>query len=85
MLVKKRGWRPSGCGEGNVTNMDLPLCIAAEDSVIGVGPSSELTSCLLPDVTVELAQKTPFKQSLAAMNPRGSILAFCTSIFIYFT
>lgn len=27
---------------------------------VGVGPSIELTSCLLPDVTVELAQLTPF-------------------------
>jgi hypothetical protein len=27
-----------------------------------VGPSIELTSCLLPDVTVGLAQQTPFME-----------------------
>ena len=49
-----------------------------------MGPSSELTSCLLPDVTVELAQKTPIKQSLATTNPRGSTFAFCTFFILYF-
>lgn len=42
-----------------------------------MGPPSELTSCLLPDVTVGLAQQTPFYQSLATLRLKSSDSNFC--------
>ena len=49
-----------------------------------MGPSIELTSCLLPDVTVELAQKTPFIQSLASLHLETPGSIFVPGFFYLF-